>query len=552
MSNSAKIFARISMIALLGVILICSFLLIDLNGYFIGNIASAESANAASSSAYTLPDNGICRPNLLYNSDFKKNSKGKETYTNIDKMTVDNWYLSGSSTLEIKSDFVRFSSSQAWSEYRTYINKPSDLVGKALTLTVYAKFDKPISLSLSLYRDSSRIAFFDKVFVSGADFTICSLSVTLWDDIKAGDEFVFHILNANEIGNNVIDIKYAKAELGDSFSGWCPSVKDNNSSDFSSLYVTPKGLSADKYYLNLSAIPAVPADLPFDKFFNNKDFFEFFRVMNDDGTSVSQNAALGLAWQRSIVRDPVSSSIVGYDFRFITGGESASRTSDNVLFWGYVSVSSYKFQFTNGLGIFVWDDCAWNVSPTLTVDGLKVFASASVTPRNYINDKNSSLSYQFGSFGWSDYLALFDVKNWEVSKFGATYDAGYAAGLEVGKGYASDKAYLDGYNRGYIVGKNDGMSLSALADKYSFLNLIGAVIDAPIQALFGGREVRLASGTKVKLSDGSFYILTNDAVARTTGLFNFSLLGVDMSALVLSLFTLAIVFTVLKLVLNKN
>lgn len=104
------------------------------------------------------------------------------------------------------------------------------------------------------------------------------------------------------------------------------------------------------------------------------------------------------------------------------------------------------------------------------------------------------------------------------------YNQGYDAGQTDGynKGYSAGEN--DGYNNGYKVGNtigfdngyNKGLNDS---NQYTFVNLIGATIDAPIQYF--------------------------------KSLFNFELLGVNLSGFLLGLFTLAVVISIVRLVLGK-
>ena len=83
------------------------------------------------------------------------------------------------------------------------------------------------------------------------------------------------------------------------------------------------------------------------------------------------------------------------------------------------------------------------------------------------------------------------------------YDNGYNLGF--------DNGHSQGYSEGYTVGYNHGTSS---ASEFTFLGLLGAVFQAPITAL--------------------------------TGLLNFNLLGFNMLTFYESLFTLAIVFIILR------
>ena len=103
---------------------------------------------------------------------------------------------------------------------------------------------------------------------------------------------------------------------------------------------------------------------------------------------------------------------------------------------------------------------------------------------------------------------IFDTRYYGVNN--NAYQSGYFAGLNEAnrdKKFAIDKAYNQG--------KNDGIES---ANKYSFLGLISAVIDAPVRAF--------------------------------TSLFNFELLGVNLSAFMFGLLTLALIIFIVKLFLG--
>ena len=100
-----------------------------------------------------------------------------------------------------------------------------------------------------------------------------------------------------------------------------------------------------------------------------------------------------------------------------------------------------------------------------------------------------------------------------VSGAGAAYDLGYQGGYNAGYD-AGDGA---GYDRGYGVGFNDGQ-VDAASGSYTFLGLIGSVIDAPISAF--------------------------------RGLLDFELLGVNMSSFVLAVMSLCVIIVIIRMVLR--
>ncbi len=89
----------------------------------------------------------------------------------------------------------------------------------------------------------------------------------------------------------------------------------------------------------------------------------------------------------------------------------------------------------------------------------------------------------------------------------------YNTGYNDGKGSVDTaNIYNSGYNAGYNVGKNDGL----IAGKdYTFIGLIGAVVDAPIKAF--------------------------------TSLFNFNLLGFNLLNFITALFTICVIVTIVRL-----
>lgn len=124
-------------------------------------------------------------------------------------------------------------------------------------------------------------------------------------------------------------------------------------------------------------------------------------------------------------------------------------------------------------------------------------------PRNsttYLIDFPSSSDY-YPVPTFFDYRLYSDVAVNQDS-----YNNGYLAGVQDTK-YKIDLAYQNG--------KRDGIES---ANKYSFLGLISAVIDAPVRAF--------------------------------TSLFNFELLGVNLSAFMFGLLTLALIIFIVKLFLG--
>lgn len=105
--------------------------------------------------------------------------------------------------------------------------------------------------------------------------------------------------------------------------------------------------------------------------------------------------------------------------------------------------------------------------------------------------------------------------------FNNGYSQGKSDGYKSGYDKGSEVGYINGFNQGELKGYADGVNSKT---DYSFLGLFTALIDAPIQALFG-------NGT-------------------TGGLFNFEFLGINLAGFYLSLFTIMIVLAIVKIVMK--
>lgn len=98
----------------------------------------------------------------------------------------------------------------------------------------------------------------------------------------------------------------------------------------------------------------------------------------------------------------------------------------------------------------------------------------------------------------------------------AYYDSGYNAGYR--DGVATNSGYNEGYNVGSRIGYQNGYVAGVSSSQnYTFLGLMGSIFDAPIKAF--------------------------------TSLFDFDVLGVNMSSFLLSFFSVCIVITVVKYLL---
>lgn len=105
---------------------------------------------------------------------------------------------------------------------------------------------------------------------------------------------------------------------------------------------------------------------------------------------------------------------------------------------------------------------------------------------------------------------------------GDFYNSGYNNGYQDAReGFEEEKSgiYDSGFEQGKLAGYNDGYNAGKdVSNNYTFLGLIGAVFDAPIEAF--------------------------------KGLFNFEILGTNMLGFVLALLTLSVIIVIIKIALG--
>lgn len=169
-------------------------------------------------------------------------------------------------------------------------------------------------------------------------------------------------------------------------------------------------------------------------------------------------------------------------------------------------------------GIYVFDsvtDAVWALTGSYYTYGYNSGYNAGYNAgyEAGANSTNNEDIYQNG------YQAGYQAGLATQSGYNLGYNTGYDSGYEVGYNAGNSAGYNSGYNAGNSAGYDSGYSAGVESvNQYTFLNLIGAVIDAPIKAF--------------------------------TGLFNFDIFGVNIQNLLLAIFTLAVVVTIIKISLG--
>ena len=183
----------------------------------------------------------------------------------------------------------------------------------------------------------------------------------------------------------------------------------------------------------------------------------------------------------------------------------------------------YSVSFTGSLTYELLD------VPLQTIYGTSYYLVNTVNTVTYTDtDENTCVVKYLSTYSFRDYdrytrgYVTWDNRTYYLND-GLTdseqYRIGYTSGYNDGKNAFNGSGYDDGFNAGKEVGYNQGKQEGiASANEYSWLGLIGAVVDVPLQAF--------------------------------TSLFNFNILGINMLGFVSSIFTILILIVVVKICLG--
>lgn len=212
-----------------------------------------------------------------------------------------------------------------------------------------------------------------------------------------------------------------------------------------------------------------------------------------------------------------STSVDFHFFRFDYISPSLSFSSANFISYYECSFKSESCEFPTGLSsplFFV------PVTATVATFSCYGYSSSTSSPVNLL----FSFSFVVPDSWLGTSPIRYSPQNARVlfENYGSSFSNGYNSGYLAGHndGYAQGEQF--GYNSGFTAGSSDGYNTGynagiEAANTYSFLGLIGAVVDAPVKAF--------------------------------TGLFNFEIFGFDMAAFMLSLLTVCVLLKIVSLVL---
>lgn len=316
-------------------------------------------------------------------------------------------------------------------------------------------------------------------------------------------DFLSFTVDQNKIAGSIFaltEAPYVESEV------WSPSA-------FSSTFVTMAQSPSPSVFVNMASYPVLPDYSILNE--NNNGFygFDLFTPYTTDGSAVGFYGRPNTGWMmetkingvgpNATISHWIVSLYVGFSLVYSCRVTPADG-------------SDVAYRFNNG----TISEQTWHVPRSFDFGDLPIyeFSSSNAGYMHILKSTSSVGSWQFGTKGWSNYIALFDLRRGFDKDTSGLYNAGVAEGqgnLAQAKEDSYNKGYSEGssvgYNKGYSAGVND-------SNQYTFMSLIGAVFDAPISAF--------------------------------RGLFNFEILGVNMTAFVSSLFALAVIVVIIKIALG--
>ena len=218
------------------------------------------------------------------------------------------------------------------------------------------------------------------------------------------------------------------------------------------------------------------------------------------------------------------------DTMFISSNMFTKYTGENFYDMQFAQFSTYAVDNTYYLYIslpkyFVFYSNEYLTGSTnefaLVVDSVSSISSWSFIRSTRFDFTGLEATYSYVEYSVDDYVDILSnvyndgLDNGFTAGNTQTDDYNYQLGYVAGKNYGFNQGYTAGYN----AGKNDGYDLGVVeSNNYSFLGLIGAVIDAPIKAF--------------------------------TGLFNFEFLGINLLSFFTSILTLSILVVIIRFCLG--
>lgn len=505
------------------------------------------SNNVARAIDLTLPDNGVVGNNIILNSDYSFNTSGSTSWSSRGRsvLTVDNWYLfNGDLTFVDSLPRINFDSTQVANVYsRFYTSSFSLLPG---TYTASACYDylsgggtsrfRFIKSDLSSFGDSlSGSSYVDLVRTSGV--RVSSFTFTITDSFSSVClDFYSSSLSSGFVAN----LYWVKLEKGSSFTGYVPNSYENygynqgyeagNTSGYNSGYDKGYIEGLNKYVDN----NAITSNLNVDSYFSTGGFsflssltspYVEYNILNAFKVeNYTRTSGVNIASPYDALK-----SGINYNLIYSQGSFSASsnKFTGGAGFYGVKSslIGSNAFNsFINAGTPFslecisarrsVWDNAISGSDVNLFVcfldrDGSILRFNENYTdayyldsiPFSYLTDMRDGIFildtlssgalhyyrlpvdvYGFILFSYHEDSDVFRAYSMKCNFLpNSDYQSIYDSGFKAGQSDINTGAY---YNNGYNVGYQEGVIKGASeANNYSFLGVIGAMIDAPLNSI---------------------------------------------------------------------
>lgn len=504
----------------LNIIVICSLLVLFTASIILAVIAPVFTCNVASAIDVTLPDNAVVGKNLIIDSDFS----GSLWYKNTSRPSA--YFSSSPGSLSFGID----AESQFTGQQLVRYNQNTSLPAGSYTVSFY----------LSSLSSSCRF----RVISGGKNlftFTVSSFGVnsfpfTLDSSISS---FSFAFLN-NSTALSVV-CNWIKLEEG-SFTGYVPDYQnkiDDLQTKYDDLQTKYDDFVSDSNFSYLNTVSLENA-----YYFNQNvpersggSSYTFGPNASDNSLPQSERdftCPVNYFYSNQLHRP----YLFGFQLPYVVPAGSTIKLNYTAFCVG-ASFTGVPFSELWRLGYtyaFFFGEYGY---PTIDDSGqmlvVNSFNNANGDIYVKVNQPTSYVAFDVVSrVNYSSRLTgYFSISSSGVFSLTNDSSAGQQWILAFNKlnayyqgdmlSAAVDSAKKDGYNKGYQEGKVAGREVGyqeGIKDNgdYTFMGLLGAVFDAPIQAF--------------------------------KGLFSFEVLGVNMTAFVSSLFGLAVILLIIKLILG--
>lgn len=547
-NNKLKIeISKIVFIAFIAVLL-CSVLLSAIILPFLHTVGVADAVDG---------DDVFVGENLLLNSNFFTNTIGDSIYTTSSAPIpiVDNWFLgmssAGNSAVYNSSLMSLSTAVKETSGNYAYVLQILDFIPEVEGKTIHFHVQLSSNVGNWLIQLWARNNKGVTVQLASTDYQASSSYLDLTYNVPLNLSAEYSYFRFLIQTRDALSIKNAKCELGDVFTGWVPNRNDTVV-DNPNVYIPfdngSVGLEISNFYI--SSVPSwgfIPSDnsvqRPIFIFGTNRGNYSMWY------TSVKYlvyNNTSRFTWNSPIVTPGLYTNSAIYDIKddvylYVFTNWSLKDYQDN----GYIYADSTSLIYNNcasngdkglytsfyaihGVGNFEQVSCdnyyvnsVFNMPLDYSSDTsiMELFRSKT----KIVSLSNNDLDIAFNVFA-ADYSTGFSLGFTGGYNSGYTqgysegstegFDKGNALGVETGyeNGYSEGQHY--GYNIGYERGKYDSE-----ASDYTFLGLFGAIIDAPLNAF--------------------------------KSMFDFEIFGVNMTGFFLSLFSIAVILVVVKLLIGR-